>query len=1041
MSVKETLEFTFEADNSDVKKKLNESRDDIEGFKKRIQDGEAIKLSMNVAVIQKQLELLKGKLKKAKDSGDLEAEIKISADIQRMQNSLTQSKRELRNYVRTGEKDISVLWKLFDNVGRDIDRARLELLKMGKSTKDLDRLEKGVNDLNKEFRAGKVSAEDYGRRLNQMQWQINGWTKSLELLKNTLKSISGLLIAWLWVRQLSRFVMDSVRVFADFEKGLARINTVARVTKAELQGLGEEVKNLSVRYGQARDELLDTAFNITSAGVEFQNVSALLELSSQVAVGAATDTTTAFNGIIAVVKKYGLDLQESQMIAEQFFITNELGQTTIGDLATAMQNLTSTVAIAGIKTNELFAVYSALTWVTGNANQVTTQLNGAINALAAPTINARRLFDELGIEVGQAAIEQKWFVEVAKDVFDATNGNLELLRRLIPEVEAQKAIVALATTQYDKFTESAEILAENQWALENAVNEMANTTDQRLAEITNAWDNFKVGVWKQATEIWFILVRLGQFWMASWKVLVWWLVLAMAEFWKFWIYLYQWGKDIRQNWSAVTGSFQPLFRRAMNWLPQILNSGIKRLFWKFWETGEKMRAALGLDKLDDFKIFEDPGELPEFTFSNLNAAQERYGNANSALKDGILEQVEVLKNFWKTGRDEVNSVNIMSQLFWSELGGLWDLAEGTGDKLEDMWKKGAGAAKKATEEEDEYQRAIEEAKKLKEEQHKITMTALKEMAGENSRAYGSIMKDIENGVKAFEKYLDAIDKAKEEIKKFRDDAVSNLRDINNELSEIGTDRDENLARRRLRILEEQAALEKEMQEIRSQSELQTGQPQRLLEIDRQRAELSRELQIIEKNANEEILERIALYESLSEAEKILQDAAERTAEANERKMIYEAIANGEKISLDEISNYKNLRLAEDLMARQEALNSELETQEANLEAQKDLLENFYNQAKEMREEEKRQYERILEGKKQAEREFTKFMAEEIRKRAEMANSIRSQANEIGDRMNTTSSAPATTWVANENPRNVTINQNNYNTVDFQQWLREINRNL
>lgn len=454
-----------------------------------------------------------------------------------------------------------------------------------------------------------------------------------------------------------------------------------------------------------------------------------------------------------------------------------------------------------------------------------------------------------------------------------------------------------------------------------------------------------------------------------------------------------------------------------------------------------MRAALGLDKLDDFKIFEDPGELPEFTFSNLNAAQERYGNANSALKDGILEQVEVLKNFWKTGRDEVNSVNIMSQLFWSELGGLWDLAEGTGDKLEDMWKKGAGAAKKATEEEDEYQRAIEEAKKLKEEQHKITMTALKEMAGENSRAYGSIMKDIENGVKAFEKYLDAIDKAKEEIKKFRDDAVSNLRDINNELSEIGTDRDENLARRRLRILEEQAALEKEMQEIRSQSELQTGQPQRLLEIDRQRAELSRELQIIEKNANEEILERIALYESLSEAEKILQDAAERTAEANERKMIYEAIANGEKISLDEISNYKNLRLAEDLMARQEALNSELETQEANLEAQKDLLENFYNQAKEMREEEKRQYERILEGKKQAEREFTKFMAEEIRKRAEMANSIRSQANEIGDRMNTTSSAPATTWVANENPRNVTINQNNYNTVDFQQWLREINRNL
>jgi len=68
-------------------------------------------------------------------------------------------------------------------------------------------------------------------------------------------------------------------------------------------------------------------------------------------------------------------------------------------LAQGLTNLTSTAKIAGISLEELFGVYATLTGVTGDANKVTTQLNGAINALAAPTTEASAKFKELGIEV------------------------------------------------------------------------------------------------------------------------------------------------------------------------------------------------------------------------------------------------------------------------------------------------------------------------------------------------------------------------------------------------------------------------------------------------------------------------------------------------------------------------------------------------------------------------------------------------------------------------------------------------------------------
>jgi TP901 family phage tail tape measure protein len=129
-------------------------------------------------------------------------------------------------------------------------------------------------------------------------------------------------------------------------------------------------------------------------------------------------------------------------------------------MAQALQNLTSSAKPAGVSINEVFAILSTLTGVTGDANAVITQLNGAINAIAAPTTEASNKFKELGIEVGQSAIEQKGFVTVAKEIYDAVGGNQEQLRKLIPEIEASKLVIALATTQNDKYNQSLKEVTE-----------------------------------------------------------------------------------------------------------------------------------------------------------------------------------------------------------------------------------------------------------------------------------------------------------------------------------------------------------------------------------------------------------------------------------------------------------------------------------------------------------------------------------------------------------------------------------------------------
>lgn len=295
----------------------------------------------------------------------------------------------------------------------------------------------------------------------------------------------------------------------DFETSMAKTNTILKLTPDALKDFGREIDNISTRLPVSSQELADASYYIASAGVSAQNSAALLELSAQVAVGAMTDTTTAFDGIIAVVKGYGLNLTEATNVADMFFATNKLGYTTVGEIADAIQKVATKANAAGLSLQELMAVYATFTGVTGNADIVTTQLQGAIAALASPTKEVREKFDQLGISYGKAAIEEKGFAGVAKEVYDAVDGDTVALRELIPEKEALTLITALATTQFDKYKTSVDAVTNSEGALAEAVAIMSQTTETKLALMQNKVDVWKKGVGKALLYIESLAIDFG----------------------------------------------------------------------------------------------------------------------------------------------------------------------------------------------------------------------------------------------------------------------------------------------------------------------------------------------------------------------------------------------------------------------------------------------------------------------------------------------------------------------------------------------------
>ena len=176
------------------------------------------------------------------------------------------------------------------------------------------------------------------------------------------------------------------------------------------------------------------------------------------------------------------------------------------------------------------------------------------------------------------------------------------------------------------------------------------------------------------------------------------------------------------------------------------------------------------------------------------------------------------------------------------------------------------------------------------------------------------------------KWKDKIDEVSEKIQEMKDDAVSNIRDINNELGNIGTEETAKIGARYIEVLKEQKDLQKQINEEEDY--------QKKVELQNKLNSLKQEEQLILANTTEDERKLAEIQANKSDTQKIIDEANAQKTVLEERKRIYEAIKEGEKINLDEITDYKNLKLAEDLTAKQEALDSELETLKDNLDKQR-----------------------------------------------------------------------------------------------------------
>lgn len=381
------------------------------------------------------------------------------------------------------------------------------------NTKDkLVTLKEAEKQAQEQFKQGKISEEQY----RALQREI---IKTESTLKSLQKQAAGSNVVLSKISETAGKVGDAagnisnkmkpatlaiagagtaaVKMGADYEDSLAKVSTIADTSKKSIGTLSDEVINLSNETGTSANEINEALYQAISAGADTAKATGLVEVAVKSAKGGFTDTATAVDGLTSVLNTYNMKTEEADKLANQFLITQNLGKTTFGDLASSIGKVAPTAHAAGVQTNELLSSIAALTANGINTAESMTGMKAALSNIIKPSKEASDMAKSLGLDFSATALQTKGLSGFMAELKEKTGGNLDTMSKLFGSTEALNTVLTLTSENGVKvYDNSMKEMKTNTTAVDDAFNKVNNTTSNNLKKSLNELKNQAIEIAK-----------------------------------------------------------------------------------------------------------------------------------------------------------------------------------------------------------------------------------------------------------------------------------------------------------------------------------------------------------------------------------------------------------------------------------------------------------------------------------------------------------------------------------------------------------------
>ena len=353
-----------------------------------------------------------------------------------------------------------------------------ELVEMGYKTADA--LDEEANAADEAARA----SEEYGEGAEEA-------ANATEALGDILATVG---VARL-LHEIAAGAMECVESFQEYQTSVAKVNTLADTSVKSIDDISSEVMSLSDDVGQASSDIAEATYQAISAGVNTANSVDFVRQANELAVGGFTSATTAVDVLTTALNAYGLEASNASQIADYLITTQNLGKTTVDELANSVGKVIPIAAAYGVEMDDLSTAYAVLT-ANGIATAETgTYLKAMLNELGdSGSAVTAVLINETGMSFAQLTEQGYSLGDVMEILGNSVNNNAGAFNELWSSSEAGIGALSIMNSGAERYNSVLNSMETSTGAASAAFEKMADTSAFAEQKMVNSAKNLQIAI-------------------------------------------------------------------------------------------------------------------------------------------------------------------------------------------------------------------------------------------------------------------------------------------------------------------------------------------------------------------------------------------------------------------------------------------------------------------------------------------------------------------------------------------------------------------
>lgn len=304
------------------------------------------------------------------------------------------------------------------------------------------------------------------------------------------------------LKKIGEAFLDCSNSAAQFEASIAKVSTIADTSQVSLSTIESDIMALSRSTGQGAGDLTEATYQAISASVDTAYAVKFVDEANKLAVGGFTQQATAADVLTTAINAYGLAVSEATQVSDMLITTQNLGKTTVDELAQNMGRVIPLAAAYNVEMDNLSTGYAILTKNGIATAESTTYLKSMLNELGdTGSAVAGVLQEQTGQSFAQLTESGYSLGDVLTVIGDSVNGDTTAFNNLWGSQEAGIGALALFNAGAAEFNSTLGKMQDSAGATEKAYMTMTNTTEHAQKRMQNAFGNLGITIGSQLNPV------------------------------------------------------------------------------------------------------------------------------------------------------------------------------------------------------------------------------------------------------------------------------------------------------------------------------------------------------------------------------------------------------------------------------------------------------------------------------------------------------------------------------------------------------------